>query len=261
MNRFFLFDLDDTICDYTASIENARKRIGVILREAWMPEVEFWSRFDDFEPRLHAMLVTGFLSSAEYRWRKFADVCASFSDCVGVLPEIMDRIFYDETVNRCKLFDDVVGAFETALAQGIVLGVLAEGDSIAQREKFRKLGLGAYVDAHRFYVTEELGSSKPEPALFRRVLSQSGFSPENSVMVGDSLELDIWGAESLGMRGILLDRKGVFDSILDVERVRTLEGLCEYLSESNSLLALSRQKIMLDPYMAAHKKGVDNNSF
>ncbi|MBI4386086.1 MAG: HAD family hydrolase [Elusimicrobia bacterium] len=44
-----------------------------------------------------------------------------------------------------------------------------------------------------------VGCIKPEPAIFRRALEALGTPPENTWMVGDSLERDMRGAERVGM--------------------------------------------------------------
>ena len=54
----------------------------------------------------------------------------------------------------------------------------------------------------------ELGSAKPDPAIFRWALEQAGCRPENAVMVGDRLDNDIRPAKKLGMKTIRI-RKGL----------------------------------------------------
>ena len=59
-----------------------------------------------------------------------------------------------------------------------------------------------------------------------------GVTPLESVMVGDSLEHDIWGAQRAGIRGILIERseKKKCDSINGVSIIRTLDELPELLT-------------------------------
>lgn len=45
---------------------------------------------------------------------------------------------------------------------------------------------------------------KPDPAFFRMVLEDLGEPPERVAMVGDDIEVDVGGAQAVGMRGILV---------------------------------------------------------
>jgi len=49
-----------------------------------------------------------------------------------------------------------------------------------------------------------VGRVKPDPRIFRVVLDQWGLSPAEVVMVGDNLAADIAGAQTAGMRSILI---------------------------------------------------------
>jgi len=50
---------------------------------------------------------------------------------------------------------------------------------------------------------------KPDPAFFRMILEDLGVPPERAAMVGDDIEIDVGGAQGVGMRGLLV-RTGKF---------------------------------------------------
>ena len=52
------------------------------------------------------------------------------------------------------------------------------------------------------------GKVKPSPSIFRALLELLEVEAGAAVMVGDSPEDDVAGAQALGMRGLLLDREG-----------------------------------------------------
>lgn len=56
--------------------------------------------------------------------------------------------------------------------------------------------------------SSQLGYLKPHPEIFRAALKQMGVEAARSVMVGDSVTHDIAGARAVGMRGILISRRG-----------------------------------------------------
>jgi putative hydrolase of the HAD superfamily len=57
------------------------------------------------------------------------------------------------------------------------------------------------------YTSEELGLRKPHPYPFRLVLQEWGMRPKEVIMVGDTLNADILGAQNAGMRGVWIDRR------------------------------------------------------
>ena len=56
---------------------------------------------------------------------------------------------------------------------------------------------------------------KPHPSIFEAALRKAGVTPDESVMVGDSLAHDIAGARRIGMRGVLVARSRVPDALPD----------------------------------------------
>jgi HAD superfamily hydrolase (TIGR01549 family) len=69
-------------------------------------------------------------------------------------------------------------------------------------EVCRAAGIGAVLSAA--VDSAEVGSSKPDSAIFRAALSRLDAGPEGSVFIGDSLERDMAGARGVGMRHVLL---------------------------------------------------------
>ena len=71
-----------------------------------------------------------------------------------------------------------------------------------------------------------LGVEKPDPFIFLQALSDLGSSPEAAVMIGDSVERDMRGAEALGLRHVLVgpDRAGCCDSGLRARKLVDVEA-------------------------------------
>ena len=61
-------------------------------------------------------------------------------------------------------------------------------------------GLVEFIDVRCY--TSEMSHTKPHPEAFRTVLRALDVSPDAAVFVGDRLFDDIYGAQSVGMRGV-----------------------------------------------------------
>jgi putative hydrolase of the HAD superfamily len=55
-------------------------------------------------------------------------------------------------------------------------------------------------------VSAEVGVQKPDPRIFGAALTALRRTAEESLFVGDSIEVDVAGARAAGLRAVLLDR-------------------------------------------------------
>lgn len=80
--------------------------------------------------------------------------------------------------------------------------IITNGFKEVQFIKLQKSGLKDYFDI--IVCSEDVGKNKPSPAIFHHSMSHAKAKPEDSVMIGDDFEVDILGALSVGMQGVLL---------------------------------------------------------
>lgn len=74
-----------------------------------------------------------------------------------------------------------------------------------KRESGLSLGPGAFVRALEYATgTESILIGKPEPTFFKSALSRVGCRAEETVMIGDDVRDDVLGAQSVGMKGVLV---------------------------------------------------------
>jgi len=66
-------------------------------------------------------------------------------------------------------------------------------------------GLDRYFDA--VVVSGAVNKRKPSPEIFEKALEKLGVSAENAVFVGDTVDADIEGAKSAGMKAIFIERR------------------------------------------------------
>jgi len=78
-------------------------------------------------------------------------------------------------------------------------------------------------------VSGSVNKRKPSPEIFEKALEKLGVSAENSVFVGDTVDADIGGAKSAGIKAIYVERR----SQKEVEGAcpdQTIKGLGELLA-------------------------------
>jgi HAD superfamily hydrolase (TIGR01549 family) len=106
-----------------------------------------------------------------------------------------------EISDNFELFEDALPVLEELRRADLRIGLVSNGIR----------DLNEFVRHHRLEVDAIVGSRahgyvKPHPTIFQAALDQLAVGAPHAVMVGDSLEEDVRGAEALGMRAILIDR-------------------------------------------------------
>jgi len=110
------------------------------------------------------------------------------------------------------------------LSESHALGMLTNGAPDLQREKIAASGLGDFFQV--VAVSGEHGIGKPRPEIFHLLAEKLGVSPQEVVMVGNSLERDIAGARNAGIVSVWLKVPGSEEHAA-VEPDFTITGLSE----------------------------------
>ncbi len=119
------------------------------------------------------------------------------------LAKIAWKNYLDEWPKQTEFFPSTKKIL-TELKGKYKLGVITNYmDGPTCREVFKKLQFDEIFDS--LVVSAELGYRKPAKIIFEHALEEIDSHPESSIMVGDTYEADIVGANSVGMKNILVD--------------------------------------------------------
>jgi HAD superfamily hydrolase (TIGR01509 family) len=186
-----LFDLDGTVCRYERApgevLGVAFERTGV---EPFFDEAEYYSRFGEFLDDSEDM--------ATLRANCFAAIAGERGRDPAVGRAVADAFAAERDHARVAFVDGAGDALAHLHERGYDLGVVTNGPPGAQRTKLDSLGVADRFDAAVFAGHDT--PSKPHPEPFRQALDVLGAQPAASLFVGDSLESDIAGAQTAGLR-------------------------------------------------------------
>jgi putative hydrolase of the HAD superfamily len=160
-----------------AYVPISRKQVEEADREGYK-ELDYQNRL---ERVFKALNIEGYKSLAESAWKSYLNEWPKQTE------------FFPATK---KILDELKGKYKL----GVITNYM---DGPTCREVFRKLNYYDIFDC--LVVSAELGYRKPAKVIFEHALSETGSEPESSIMVGDTFEADIIGANSLGMKNILID--------------------------------------------------------
>ena len=182
------FDIDDTLFSTSTFAEQAR------------------------QAAVQAMLAAGLRSDAETCTRELREVITEFSSNYGShFDKVLDRLgvdsytghnravivaagvvaYHDTKWSQLHAQPDVFEVLQWLAATNLVRGIISAGITIKQAEKVVRLGVLPFLTPYALFFTDQVGFSKPNPKLYRRVLQQMRLQPQHCLYVGDNPTHDI----------------------------------------------------------------------
>ena len=169
------------------------------------------------------------------------DACCVFLKKLGVR-EHVDQIAWEVlqyehalfSRNNATLYEDVLPTLNRLQQIGLKMGIISNWDT-PLHAMVEELGLAPYFEIVVASHDQRVRSAKPDAAIFEYALSAVGVSAEETIHVGDSFEADIIGAQAIGIRAILLDRKGTQTGRWE-ETIQTLHALPDLINVKRNLV-------------------------
>jgi N-acylneuraminate-9-phosphatase len=236
--KAIFFDLDETLIPESECMRVATRRASERLA-GQHPEIEpayleaaylkasreFWSESNNVPKASESGLSDGNLIRIEV-WNSALSLCGIRDRDIAI--EVAGY-YTKERKNSYRLFPEVEDVLKI-LIQTFTLGIITNGAN-AQREKIENTSLRKYIDL--IMISGEAGVGKPGPEIFAKALSSVGARPEEAVHVGDSLNLDIIGAQKAGIYAVWLNRNN------SVNQPRLINPDCE-IANLTELLPILR---------------------
>lgn len=186
-----LFDLDQTLHDRVASLPRFARDQYVRLSGDPAQADEFVARFvaldaggQVWKDRVYERLV------AEFPLPGNPTVAELVADYLANYP------------HHALLMPGAATVLPQLRAAGLKIGLVTNGRSDLQRAVIAALGLASWLDA--IIISAEVGCRKPETPIFHLALAALGSVAAVTLMVGDSYEADVAGAEAAGLWALQL---------------------------------------------------------
>lgn len=205
MKKHIFFDLDHTIWDFDKNAEETLQELYEIykLRELGLLSAsEFILRYTENNHSLWAQYHLGLISKELLRAERFRKTFIE----LGVHPEKVPQQFEEDYVKISPTKTNLFEGAEKVLAylqKKYTLHIISNGFRETTLTKMDLSGLNPYFT--NVIISEEVGINKPDKAVFQYALDKAGANLEESIMIGDSLEADIYGAMNFGMKAIFFN--------------------------------------------------------
>ena len=201
--KYLLADNDNTLMDFTAAEHHAlRETLSQAGIEPTDETCALYSRIND---ALWKALERGETTQKALKVERFRQLL----DALGrtkLKAEDLSALYADRLSTRADLMPGAM-EFMQAIHGKMKIALVSNGVSAIQRGRLSRCAFTPMLDA--VIISEELGVSKPDPAMVYAALEQLGCTDKSeAVLLGDSLSADIPAAINAGVDSIFLNLKG-----------------------------------------------------
>jgi putative hydrolase of the HAD superfamily len=205
MIKHIFFDLDHTIWDFDRNAEETLQELYEVyqLRNlGLLSAAEFIHKYTENNHSLWAQYHLGLISKDLLRAERFRKTFIE----LGVQPDLVPQNFESDYV---KISPTKTNLFEGAqkvlayLQKKYTLHIISNGFKETTLTKMDLSGLNPYFT--NVIISEEVGVNKPDKAVFEYALQKAQANKQESIMIGDSLEADVYGAQDFGMKAIFFN--------------------------------------------------------
>lgn len=196
------FDLDHTLWDFDKNSGLAFERVFKTF-EIPLKLEEFLAVYEPINLQYWRLYREERIEKQALRRGRLGDAFAQFAlsyplDTIDAMAEQ----YIEELPKDNYLFDGAVALLEY-LQPNYRLHLITNGFHGVQHRKIQNSGIAHFFDT--VTTSEDVGAKKPNPKVFEYALALAGVTATTAMMIGDSFEADILGAEAVGFKTIFFN--------------------------------------------------------
>ncbi|MBT3612183.1 MAG: noncanonical pyrimidine nucleotidase, YjjG family [Flavobacteriales bacterium] len=203
MIKDIFFDLDRTLWDFEASSHETLLELCIShnLSDKGIADYEaFIKNYKIHNDKLWELYRVDKISQKDLRRERFQRTLADYNIEDVTLAEKIGEDYVATCPKKNKLFPHTIEVLNY-LSVKYKLHIITNGFHEVQHIKLKHAGLSSYFD--KIITSEQVGVKKPNPKIFKYALQQA--NAEECIMIGDDLEVDVLGAEQMGIQGIFFN--------------------------------------------------------
>lgn len=223
------FDLDDTLWAFSV---NARDTFEEMYFKHGLDAIfdsfeHFYSLYQQRNTELWLEYGNGQITKEELNRQRFLYPLEAVGAGDSVLSRTYSDDFFAVIPTKKRLMPHAMEVLEY-LSSRYNLYILSNGFRELQFRKMRSGGIDGYFK--KVILSEDIGVMKPWPEIFHFALSATQSELKDSLMIGDSWEADIIGANGVGMHHAFYNPSGrTTDSFRPTYLLKDLKELMEIL--------------------------------
>jgi putative hydrolase of the HAD superfamily len=224
--RHLFFDLDHTLWDFEANARVTLLELYEImqLKERGVNDFDlFHKNYLAHNEKLWERYRNGFIKQEELRLKRMWLALLDFKIADDMLTKNMSTQFLELLPTRTILFPYAIEILEYLTNKKYELHLITNGFEKTQHSKLKYSGLDKYFK--EVITSEGSNSLKPNKEIFDFAFKKTGASPAESIMLGDSIDVDIIGAMKAGIDQVFINHLDIQIDIKPTYTVRSLKEL------------------------------------
>lgn len=197
--KHIFFDLDHTLWDFERTAEETKREMFEVLnlKARGIENYDlFRGKYIAINQALWALYREDKIEKNDLNFRRFYDTLCIFGIDDRKLGETMAAGFIEGISNKTYIFPHTIEVLEYLFPK-YPLHIITNGFEEVQFSKLKNSGMDRYFTS--VITSEGAGSKKPEPEIFLFALNKTGALAEESIMIGDDLDVDMAGARQMGI--------------------------------------------------------------
>ena len=198
--KHLFFDLDHTLWDFDANAKAtlAQLHIDLDLVSKGVHDFEaFHKNYLQHNEQLWARYRNGYIRQEELRLKRMWLTLLDFRIADEALAKQLSELFLQLLPARSTLFPHAIEVLQYLTGKGYRLHIITNGFEATQHNKLKNSGLAVFFQQ---VITSECSNSlKPKKEIFEFPMERAKATAAESIMIGDSIEVDITGARNAGM--------------------------------------------------------------
>lgn len=224
--KHLFFDLDHTLWDFEA---NSKQTLDELYRTMDLAAKGvhdfdlFHKNYLAHNDKLWDRYRKGFIKVDELRWKRMWLTLLDFKIADEPMAKEMGNKFLDLLPTRKALFPHTFEILDYLVEKDYRLHLITNGFEKTQHSKLQNSGLDKYFI--HVITSEGSNSLKPHKEIFDYAFQKTAALPAESIMIGDSLEVDIQGAMNAGIDQVFVNHIGENPVIKPTYTVHSLKEL------------------------------------
>jgi putative hydrolase of the HAD superfamily len=198
--KHLFFDLDHTLWDFEANSHQTLLELyyNLKLEEKGVNDFDlFHKNYLIHNDKLWDRYRNGYIKVDELRWKRMWLTLLDFKIADEPFAREMGNIFLDLLPTRKILFPYTIEILDYLSEKNYQLHLITNGFEKTQHSKLKNAGLSKYFN--EVITSEGSNSLKPKKEIFEYAFQKAGALPEQSIMIGDSVDVDILGGMNAGI--------------------------------------------------------------
>lgn len=224
--KHLFFDLDHTLWDFDANAKLTLQELYHSLQLGPLGILDFdlfYTTYLYHNDKLWEKYRNGTIKVDELRWKRMWYTLVDFKIGDEKLARDMGFHFLQLLPTRKLLFPHTIECLDYLTNKGYSLHLITNGFEETQHSKLKHAGLAAYFI--EVITSEGSNSLKPKKEIFEYAFRKTNAQPHQSIMIGDSIEVDIQGAMNAGIDQVFVNHTCINCEIQPTYMIYSLKEL------------------------------------